>query len=230
MEITYPFINEEHLYSKYYKDFLDIEQDIPDFEYVLKRVRFENDLMRDISMMCFKKLREKILEVAATSQNPTLNFSEFIKLDIVRYHLFENSFINLFAILEDYLSKVCIYIETKKGEISNTLKKELLHNSFTTNINYLDEKYSLGLKESIDKRKDFALLKARRHCLTHELGIINLSNYNRLGYEKDKIGGKIIIDDVTYGQSSSLIILIAKFIDLTLKKHFPDCFKENTFV
>lgn len=224
MEITYPFINEEHLYSKYFKEFIDIQQDIPNFEYVFKRVRFENDLMHDMSMMCFKKLREKILEVAATSPNSALNFSEFIKLDIVRYHLFENSFINLFAILEDYLSRVCIYIETKKGKISNTLKKELLHNSFTTNIDYLDDNYSLGLKESIDKRKDFTLFKARRHCLTHELGIINLSNYNRLGYEKDKMGGKIIIDDVTYGQSSSLIILIAKLIDLTLKEHFPDYF------
>lgn len=224
MEITYPFINEEHLYSKYFKEFIDIQQDIPNFEYVFKRVRFENDLMHDMSMMCFKKLREKILEVAATSPNSALNFSEFIKLDIIRYHLFENSFINLFAILEDYLSRVCIYIETKKGKISNTLKKELLHNSFTTNIDYLDDNYSLGLKESIDKRKDFTLFKARRHCLTHELGIINLSNYNRLGYEKDKMGGKIIIDDVTYGQSSSLIILIAKLIDLTLKEHFPDYF------
>lgn len=220
MQITYPFINDEHLYAQYYKQYINVDMDVPNYDYVEKKIRFENNLMRNMSEMCFKDFREKLLIIKSESPNATIDLSEVIKLDIVRYHLFENSLMNLYSILEEYLSKLCIYIETKNGKISNTLKKSLLHNSFITNVRYLDDNYTLNLEETINKIKGFGLLKARRHCLTHELGFINLLNYSKLECDKEKIGGKIIIDDAIYGQSSVLITLIARVIYLTIKEHF----------
>ena len=232
--MQYPVIKDE----KRYKEVMDIFFDsirtptqnffTPQFIKLEKRLELESIVASTLGSLAIPKLIgdkvEDIVDIHFGNETKVEDgkilirgLNPFEKADVVRYHLFELTYISIFSIIENFAMNICSVIINKDDSIKNksTILKDLSFSGFVECMKFLDNNIDLKSEELLKSvNEEIKTMQFRRNCLVHNLGIIEKYNYRKMGYSKSQIGNKVMIDFEAIMKSQFIAIKTGRLIDI----------------
>ena len=233
--ITYPIIDSEEFYAKVMTDFFqkmhfeNENKHLPIFIDLCKKLELELIVLETLDKSTIPKIAEnKIINpidnhfdshsyVSEKGTDINTFIETIIKSDIVRYHLYENSYIAIYSLLEVFFYDICHFIINKEQKSENSIVKRSNLKRIDDCIDFLDENYDFDSKNILKSiKKPFDTMRIKRNCIVHNWGIINAFNYKKMKYTEDKIGAKVIVDLIECCQSQVFILKIGRLVEFRL--------------
>lgn len=208
---------------------------IPQYIELSKRIELEQMVGGTLGELAFPKLDEDNIvdkhfgRKSFTEDGNTVpdRLNPFEKVDVVRYHLYELCYISVYSNLEQFAFDVCKYILDRTDGIDDkeTISRKLNYGGFNSCVEFLDKNANLKSEELFSTvNEELSIMRFRRNCLVHNLGIIEEHNYEKMGYQVNDIGNKVMIGLVAFLKACFHVIKTGRLIDIKMIEKYGEEF------